>query len=152
MQLHFRNSWWWAIISLETCWAVKEQWNNKLSYTVASCWSFLYGRKCVEVLYIAWTYVFMRLKCCTSPEHRSSCGWSAVHRLNIRLHAVEVLYIAWTYVFMRLKCCTSPEHTSSCRCKVCRCLQVFFAISPLSRNNLVLHSSKYSTALNLHRV
>jgi len=29
------------MISLETCWAVKEQWNNKLSYTVASCWSFL---------------------------------------------------------------------------------------------------------------
>jgi hypothetical protein len=32
-----RSSWWWAIISLETCWAVKKQWNNKLSYTVASC-------------------------------------------------------------------------------------------------------------------
>jgi len=23
------------------CRAVKEQWNNKLSYTVASCWPFL---------------------------------------------------------------------------------------------------------------
>jgi hypothetical protein len=31
-----------AILSLETCWAVKEQRNNKLSYTVASCRSFLY--------------------------------------------------------------------------------------------------------------
>jgi hypothetical protein len=36
-----RRSWWWAIISLETRWAVKEQRNNKLSYTVATCWSFL---------------------------------------------------------------------------------------------------------------
>ena len=35
------SSSWWAIISLETCWVVKEQWNNKLSYTVASRWSFL---------------------------------------------------------------------------------------------------------------
>ena len=31
-----------AILSLETCWAVKEQWNNKVSYTVTSCWSFLW--------------------------------------------------------------------------------------------------------------
>jgi hypothetical protein len=30
-----------AILSLETCWAIKEQWDNKLSYTVTSCWSFL---------------------------------------------------------------------------------------------------------------
>jgi hypothetical protein len=30
-----------AIISLETCWAVKEQRNNKLPCTVAICWSFL---------------------------------------------------------------------------------------------------------------
>ena len=41
LSLQFRSCWWWAIILLETCWAVKEQWNNKLSYTVASCWSFL---------------------------------------------------------------------------------------------------------------
>jgi len=25
--LSFRSSWWWAIITLKTCWAVKEQWN-----------------------------------------------------------------------------------------------------------------------------
>ena len=30
-----------AIISLETCWAVKEPRNNKLCYTVASFWSYL---------------------------------------------------------------------------------------------------------------
>jgi len=29
-------------VSLETCWAIKKQWNNKLYYTVASCWLFLY--------------------------------------------------------------------------------------------------------------
>jgi len=29
-------------VSLETCWAIKKHWNNKLSYTVASCWLFLY--------------------------------------------------------------------------------------------------------------
>jgi len=29
-----------VIISLETCRAAREQWNNKLSYTVASCWFF----------------------------------------------------------------------------------------------------------------
>jgi len=28
-------------MSLETRRAVKGQWNNKLSYAVASCWSFL---------------------------------------------------------------------------------------------------------------
>jgi len=26
---------------LETCWAVKERWNNKFCYKVASCWLFL---------------------------------------------------------------------------------------------------------------
>jgi len=30
-----------TILSLEMCWAVKEKWNNKLSYTAASCWLFL---------------------------------------------------------------------------------------------------------------
>jgi hypothetical protein len=40
LQLQLICSWWWAKISLETCTAAKEQWNNKLSYTVASCWSF----------------------------------------------------------------------------------------------------------------
>jgi hypothetical protein len=35
------RSWWWAIISLETYWAVKEQWNNKLPYTGPFCLSFL---------------------------------------------------------------------------------------------------------------
>jgi hypothetical protein len=29
-------------VSLETCWAIDKHWNNKLQYTVASCWSFLY--------------------------------------------------------------------------------------------------------------
>ena len=29
-------------VSLETCWAIKKQWNNKFHYTVASCWLFLY--------------------------------------------------------------------------------------------------------------
>jgi len=29
-------------VSLKTCWAIKEHWNNKFYYTVASCWSFLY--------------------------------------------------------------------------------------------------------------
>jgi hypothetical protein len=33
-------SWWWAILLLETCTAVKEQGNNKLTYTVAFRWSF----------------------------------------------------------------------------------------------------------------
>ena len=39
--LQFGSSWWWATVSLETYWSVKEQFNNKLSYTDASCWSFL---------------------------------------------------------------------------------------------------------------
>jgi len=29
-------------VSLETCWAIDKQWNNKFYYTVASCWLFLY--------------------------------------------------------------------------------------------------------------
>ena len=29
-------------VSLETCWAIKKHWNNKIYYTVSSCWSFLY--------------------------------------------------------------------------------------------------------------
>jgi hypothetical protein len=29
-------------VSPETCWAIKKQWNNKLYYTVASCWLFLW--------------------------------------------------------------------------------------------------------------
>jgi hypothetical protein len=29
-------------VSLETCWAIKELWNNKFYYTVASCWFFLW--------------------------------------------------------------------------------------------------------------
>jgi len=29
-------------VSLETCWAIKKDWNNKFYYTVASCWLFLY--------------------------------------------------------------------------------------------------------------
>jgi hypothetical protein len=41
VKIQYRSSWWWAIISLETHTAIKEQWNNKLSYTVASCWSLL---------------------------------------------------------------------------------------------------------------
>jgi len=28
-------------VSPETCWAIKKHWNNKLYYTVASCWLFL---------------------------------------------------------------------------------------------------------------
>jgi len=28
-------------VSLETCWAIKKQWNNKFYYTVASGWLFL---------------------------------------------------------------------------------------------------------------
>jgi hypothetical protein len=31
-----------SVVSLETCWAIKKQWNNKFYYTVASCWLFLY--------------------------------------------------------------------------------------------------------------
>ena len=29
-------------VSPETCWAIKKPWNNKLYYTVASCWFFLW--------------------------------------------------------------------------------------------------------------
>jgi hypothetical protein len=29
-------------VSLETCWGIKKHWSNKLYYTVASCWLFLY--------------------------------------------------------------------------------------------------------------
>jgi hypothetical protein len=29
-------------VSSETCWAIKKHWNNKLYYTVASCWFFLW--------------------------------------------------------------------------------------------------------------
>jgi len=32
-----------SVVSLETCWAIKKQWNNKFYYTVASCWLFLYN-------------------------------------------------------------------------------------------------------------
>jgi hypothetical protein len=39
LQLQFLSSWWWAV---ETCWAIKKQWNNKFYYTVASCWFFLW--------------------------------------------------------------------------------------------------------------
>jgi hypothetical protein len=28
-------------VSLKTCWAINKQWNNKLEYTVSSCWLFL---------------------------------------------------------------------------------------------------------------
>jgi hypothetical protein len=28
-------------VPLETCWAVKEYWNNKYRYKVASCWLFI---------------------------------------------------------------------------------------------------------------
>jgi hypothetical protein len=31
--------------SLETCWAIKEHYNNKLYYMIASCWLFLYDLK-----------------------------------------------------------------------------------------------------------
>ena len=37
--------------SLKTCWAIKKHWNNKLYYTVASCWLFLY-----ELYYDAWIH------------------------------------------------------------------------------------------------
>jgi hypothetical protein len=40
--IQFRCSWWWAKISLKTCRHVVQPRNNKLSYTAASCWSFLY--------------------------------------------------------------------------------------------------------------
>jgi hypothetical protein len=29
-------------VSPATCWAIKKHWNNKLHYTVASCWFFLW--------------------------------------------------------------------------------------------------------------
>ena len=29
-------------VSPETCWEIKKHWNNKLHYTVASCWFFLW--------------------------------------------------------------------------------------------------------------
>jgi hypothetical protein len=29
-------------VSLEKCWAINKQWNNKFYYTVASYWLFLY--------------------------------------------------------------------------------------------------------------
>ena len=44
------------IISLKTCTAVKEQCNNKLSYTVASRWSFL-----LEMYYDAWNHEFQMI-------------------------------------------------------------------------------------------
>jgi hypothetical protein len=46
------------ITSLETCWAVKEQWENKLSYTVASCLSFLQ-----DLYYDAWIHERLILLC-----------------------------------------------------------------------------------------
>jgi hypothetical protein len=38
-------------VSPETCWAIKEHWNNKFYYTDASCWFFLWGsiqRVCIN--------------------------------------------------------------------------------------------------------
>jgi hypothetical protein len=43
-------------VSLGTCWAIKNQWNNKFYYTVASCWLFLY-ESCVGQQYET-DYVF----------------------------------------------------------------------------------------------
>jgi len=37
---------------LETCLAIKEQWNNKLSYTVESCWSFLKDLSSLILVYV----------------------------------------------------------------------------------------------------
>jgi hypothetical protein len=40
-----------SVVSLETCWANKEHWNNTFYYTVASCWLFLY-----DLYYGAWMH------------------------------------------------------------------------------------------------
>jgi len=29
-------------VSPQTCWAIKKHWNNKLHYTVSTCWFFLW--------------------------------------------------------------------------------------------------------------
>ena len=58
-----------VIISLETCRAAREQWNNKLSYTVASCWFFF-------IRIVLW---------CTEPWMSRSCTVFMMLYFHIRI-------------------------------------------------------------------
>jgi len=45
-------------VSLETCWAIKKHWNNKLYYMVASCWLFLLVLKYIGVVnVVVWLHM-----------------------------------------------------------------------------------------------
>ena len=61
-------------VSPETCWAIKKHWNNKLYYTVASCWFFLW-----DLYYDARIDKHQELLCIWL--YRFNLHWFVVHRV-----------------------------------------------------------------------
>jgi hypothetical protein len=96
--IQFRCSWWWVKISLEH---VEQPRNNKLSYTVASCWSFSY--------IISWCM-----------ETWMSSSWKDLELLHVDRHTnsnyciFHTLIVEEPAVFWGTACITSVIHIVSC--------------------------------------
>ena len=89
--IQFRCSWWWAKISLETCRSAKE-----LSYTVASCWPFLYIISwCTET----WISRLEKLTIEFHYLHRRAIYWAVWSPRHINL-SPDDYYIAYKFSFI----------------------------------------------------
>jgi hypothetical protein len=75
-------------VSLETCWVIKKQWNNKFYYTVAPCWLFLYDlHLCVLYSSLDKEQLFI----CTALSDlifitEAECIWRSEYLSRIQIH------------------------------------------------------------------
>jgi hypothetical protein len=93
-------------VSLETCWAIKKHWNNKIYYTVASCWLFLYdilvvfllklcnslyGRKFLYALHLKINVLFLKYSRCCKYAPSLTLQLSTTHCLDPDLqHSIPI--------------------------------------------------------------
>jgi hypothetical protein len=73
-------------VSPETFWAIKKHWNNKLYYTVASCWFFLLVLKYIGVVnLVVWLHMLSGPCWCVSAALFETWMWELSLWYNLKL-------------------------------------------------------------------